>query len=707
AGMVGLDRAATPLAPGKLSQEIPWDGTDDAGKKVSAAGCRASVATGMHAKFDRFILHEKDGFAGGGLIVPGLNDEYFIIQSHGTYCRSVIRVLSSQGKFVRGFWPYNLNQPKAKEFLLEPNPVQCERGETGFPHQGIDDWNGLRVPYSVCNDLTFFFHTSYSAAVVTTDGCMVAVPAYAGRVRTSLWRLSPEGFPGAVNWMVPWHPTSYPESKDVAPRQKALWQSGRAGGWKLAAGLDGDFYLADGIHNVVAHYRARDFEPINFTHSGTVKLDPPRNFIGELNTQGDDGNHFNFKFEEKQPFGIAVAADGHILVLDGDVVKTYAPDGRFVEKKPRAADAFKEAPVPEALLAAGRNPRALSFPRFLQVDSAGRLYLSEERDERTISDVDGGTLKRERLPSGHSLGFGYMCVDADDNWYVATQKGYNGYGRIWKFSPDGKPLRFGDRESLDTDSLGRTVQVRGIHVARNGDIYVAVVVPGGKPPGINVYSPEGVLKKEGLVTGLAVNDVAVDREGNIYFLEGVTTFKGVPNEATKHWPPAYVSAEEARLNDDEQIIKRCSLMGRLVKFPPEGGALDGKGGKGQTWSHAGASGLVPADGKPEREAAAQICLDADERIWIPDTLMYSVKAVDRAGNLMVRVGTYGSEDCRGGGGDRRLEGTNIVVDPEVPLARPHGMAVHGDVLLITDMTSHRVVRCRLEYVEKKEVAIGF
>ncbi|HUW55638.1 MAG TPA: hypothetical protein VMZ92_03315, partial [Planctomycetota bacterium] len=240
AGMVGLDRAATPLAPGKLSQEIPWDGTDDAGKKVSAAGCRASVATGMHAKFDRFILYERDGFAGGGLIVPGLNDEYFIIQSHGTYCRSVVRVLSSEGRFLRGFWPYPLNQPKAKEFLLEPNPVQCERGETGFPHQGIDDWNGLRVPYSVCNDLTFFFHTSYSAAVVTTDGCMVAVPAYAGRVRTSLWRLSPEGFPGAVNWMVPWHPTSYPESKDVAARQKALWQSGRAGGWKLAAGLDGD-----------------------------------------------------------------------------------------------------------------------------------------------------------------------------------------------------------------------------------------------------------------------------------------------------------------------------------------------------------------------------------------------------------------------------------------------------------------------------------
>ena len=171
-------------------------------------------------------------------------------------------MLDAKGNFVRGLWTYKLNQPDARDFLFKPNPVQCERDERGFPFQGVDDWRGNRVPYSVCHDLTFFFHTDYSAAVVTTDGYTVAVPKYAGRVRTSLWRLSPEGFPEAKNWMVPWHPTSYPDKKKVAPRQQALWQTGRAGGWKLAPGPDGDFYLADGIHNVVAHFRAKDFAPI-------------------------------------------------------------------------------------------------------------------------------------------------------------------------------------------------------------------------------------------------------------------------------------------------------------------------------------------------------------------------------------------------------------------------------------------------------------
>jgi hypothetical protein len=746
AGMVGLEKAASPFAPKSLAQKIAWDGKDDAGRPAPP-GCKVSIAAGMQVKFDKFILWEPNAFvpdAQGELIVAGPNNEYYICQNRGTYCRSTVRVLNGEGKFVRGFWPYHLNQPAAKDFLLKPNPVQCERDERGFQFEGIDDWGGNRVPFSVCHDLTFFFHTNYSAAVVTTDGCMVAVPAYAGRIRSSLWRLSPEGFPGAKNWMVPWHPTSYPEAKDVAPRQKALWQSGRAGGWKLAAGLDGDFYLADGIHNIVAHFKAKDFSPVNFTWSGTKKLDAPRNWIGELNTQGDDGDHFNFKFEEKQPFGIVVDGKGNLLVLDGDVVKAYDKDGKFMEVKPRAQSDFDKtfvpvrdgglgwndirktggaSGVPAALITAGQNPRALCFPGFLRVDSAGRLYLSEERAERTVSDVEGKTLTRQALGgAGTAFGYGYMAVDSVDNLYVAVQKGYNGYGRVLKFSPDGKPMTFGGKEAIDTNGLDANVQIRGVHVARNGDIYMALKVGGEastQPAFINVYSPDGALKKEALAKGACVNDVAIDREGNIYFLEGVKTFKGIP--AHMEWPPPYLSPDEARLipgpstgggnviapmgDDgkvrDDQIIKRCSLLGRLVKLAPEGGELDRKG---MIWSRAGASGLSPVEGKPERETAAQICLDPDERIWVPDPLMYCVTAVDRAGNLIARVGTYGSEDCKGGGKDRKLEGTNIVIDPEIPLARPSGMAVYKDYLLISDMYAHRVMRCKIEYREKRDLA---
>jgi len=53
----------------------------------------------------------------------------------------------------------------------------------------------------------------------------------------------------------------------------------------------------------------------------------------------------------------------------------------------------------------------------------------------------------------------------------------------------------------------------------------------------------------------------------------------------------------------------------------------------------------------------------------------------------------------------RIAGTNIIIDPEIPLARPQGMAVWKDYLFISDMYAHRVVRCRLEYAENREVAI--
>jgi hypothetical protein len=53
-----------------------------------------------------------------------------------------------------------------------------------------------------------------------------------------------------------------------------------------------------------------------------------------------------------------------------------------------------------------------------------------------------------------------------------------------------------------------------------------------------------------------------------------------------------------------------------------------------------------------------------------------------------------------------LPGTRIVRDPEIPLARPFGIAVWRDYLLIADMYSHRVIRCTLEHAETGEVTLS-
>ena len=87
-------------------------------------------------------------------------------------------------------------------------------------------------------------------------------------------------------------------------------------------------------------------------------------------------------------------------------------------------------------------------------------------------------------------------------------------------------------------------------------------------------------------------------------------------------------------------------------------------------------------------------------------LYTEMSLIDKAGNEIIRVGKYGNEDCQGGGGDKKLEGTNIVIDPEIPLARPSGMAVYKDWLFLSDMYAHRVLRCKLTYAAEKEVSVS-
>jgi hypothetical protein len=164
-------------------------------------------------------------------------------------------------------------------------------------------------------------------------------------------------------------------------------------------------------------------------------------------------------------------------------------------------------------------------------------------------------------------------------------------------------------------------------------------------------------------------------------------------------------ADQAGLDPVRGHNKRFSLIGRLMKFPPAGGVMDGHDDlPGQLWSRAGVSGLSPWNCGAEC-FGGQICLDADERIWTCDTFMYCLQAVDGAGNLIARVGRYGNADCPGGGGDAVIPGTKVIRDPEVPLARPAGVAVWRDRLFVCDMYAHRIVRCRLEYAQTVTAAL--
>ena len=731
AGMVGLEKAAKPLVGGKLSQTLTWDGTDDAGRKVDPAGCKVSVAVGMRVRFDRFILGNSDAFVlqtreARDVIFRGLNDAYYVAQSFGIHV-DTLRVFSKDGKFIRGLFPYHLGRPGAKQFLDAVSPEFGRR--TGPVRHDAVDWDGDRVPVSVAHANHYYLTPRVNQAVMTTDGCIVATVGYgAGFAALNVWNR--EGFCVRHFEALPWHPGRI-VPKGTPPETTKRWRNKDL--WKLVAGRDGDVYIADGIHNLVAHYRAKDLTPIHFTG-----IKAKRHYLGEINTPGDDENHF------KGPHGIALDEAGNILVLDGDVVKTFSPDGTALGKKPRAETPFDRvrvpirdggltwgtiqkmeqakpgsSGVPAAVLAAGKRPKTLSFPQFIKIDSTGRLYLLQrEGTPFVVSDINGKTLTPRKTAGP---GLGYMCTDAADNWYVSVQPGYSTLAELWKFSRDGKRLKFGDADAIIPEDVGKRGNIKGVTVTRSGDIYIVAAyrdfpkaVKRGKKPWskgaayllsrVDVYSPDGTLKKKGLVRSQALSDVLVDREGNIYVIEGKLRYKSRPRRT---WPPPFLSKAAAKKYEgQEHVNQRKALMQRLVCFSPEGGVLDGDGGPPQLWHHPGVSGVSPLEGWGHLQPA-HMCLDPDQRIWIPDTYNYSVKAVDRAGNLMLRVGKYGNEECRGGGGDKKLEGANIVVDPEIPLARPHGLAVYGDFLFIVDMMSHRVVRCRVAYADRKEIAIRF
>jgi len=435
------------------------------------------------------------------------------------------------------------------------------------------------------------------------------------------------------------------------------------------------------------------------------------------------------------PDDIALDEEGNLLVLDAGRIKVYAPDGRFLrfdEKAKFPAD----PPVPQALKAVTRGERSLCFPHMLRVDSKGRLYVVNQGMGNgkpfIVSDVEGKSFSAPKIfPYAWRSSQGYTCVDADDNWYVAAI-GKDQPAQVWKFSPSGEKLRFGESDALTVVDADR--DIKGLHVAANGDIYVVVTTNKWKATGevrksvkfgdltargknthqtwVNVYGPDGQLKQERLVNSVGINDVAVDGEGNLFVIDGTMwhgaqmmgTAKGRLRGGRRAWPFKYLSPAQARLDPKTQWNKRFSLLSRLLAFAPDGGAIDGVDGAEQLWGYAGVSGVSPWNCGRECPAA-QICLDADGRVWVPDSFMYEIKAIDRAGNLIARVGAYGNAECKGAGGDRKLEGTNVVVDPEIPLARPAGIAVWKDFLFISDMMAHRVMRCRLEYTDRREAAI--
>ena len=324
------------------------------------------------------------------------------------------------------------------------------------------------------------------------------------------------------------------------------------------------------------------------------------------------------------------------------------------------------------------------------MSKTGKLYVGGASKVYQC-DIDGKGFKTiAAQPGGGLTASGYLCTDREGNLYYAikTSKKWDAVEQVQKYGPDGRRLKFGENDAITMDSDIECI--KGLWVTPDGDIYVSMMSRNRKEGWVNIYGPDGTLKKKQFARIVGPNGIALGRDGSLYVVDGRNNH-GSTKMAT-YW-------KKNKFKEPEKWW--YSLYDKVIKLPPSGG--DGE--KDAEWSHAGVSGTNPSGCSRAECTPGHITVDADDRVWFHDAVVYNVKALDAAGNLMLRVGVYGNEDCKGGGGDRKLSGTNIVIDPEIPLTRPTGVAVHKDYLFIADMFSHRVLRCRLEYADRKEITV--
>ncbi len=344
----------------------------------------------------------------------------------------------------------------------------------------------------------------------------------------------------------------------------------------------------------------------------------------------------------------------------------------------------------------GDIPGKLQKPQWTRTDSEGNIYVYDQGRKMIVkSDIDGNNFKEfAKVAAGCSDG--YFCMDHEGNLYVLeAYRGSKGSFRLRKFGPDGKQAKIGGKDALTFTNeenewmrkgeRPRFGRLKGVYVAENGDIYI--VGAGEKFSAIsiykankkadlttswvNVYTKDGELKKAKLIQMASPNDIQIGRDG-IYTVEAGMPLsphkRGWARKKKTHW----------------------TNSNYLQKFSLDGGV---QGKEGHLWSHAGV-GYVNTMGCSYECAGAQICVDDDDRIWIPEHIVFNVKAVDSAGNLIKRIGTYGNGDC-----DGDPKGKNP--KPAIPIAWPSAIARYKDYLLITDRINARIVRCRLEYAEEK------
>ncbi len=370
-------------------------------------------------------------------------------------------------------------------------------------------------------------------------------------------------------------------------------------------------------------------------------------------------------------------------------------------------------------------------------------------------------------------------LDSVSDFAVAPDGGIYGLGKyganeLLRFSADGKPSPFPGSEKNVVKIApvwigGINLGSRGMTVSPSGDVYL--LRPNGEQgvqSRLDVFSPDGKLKRAALVDGLGIGDcgVGVDPAGNVYLGVNVKPKDRLfPRDFEGRVPPAnwlcwaqWTWGERPAPWYYSMRNEYLYHYGAAMKFGPGGGAFYGRGSLGHDgagrplpglpldsapagsaeyvsgylyervraagvrWRYAG-MGIVPSSerqwGDPSCVCmSSRLGVDGFGRVFVPDCFRFQVAMLDTNGNEIARIGSYGNADDGGARGEGLGAGGEATPAAGGPSARPSPLAprpIHfawpADVdaadglLCVSDSVNRRVAVVRFDWAAEETVAL--
>jgi hypothetical protein len=311
-GVLGKN-APWPFQQGALTQSIPWDGKDDAGKPAPA-GCLVKVGLGLDPRLDRFLVWDRSAVPIkeiDGLAVGPAGEVYVLSggrEASGLPVSSPhVLVFDRDGQYVRTLLPANASVPAERATVTEwTNTVA-----------------GKSVPVRrmsfIMNAITRqreWANAAPQAPVITPDGKFVFLVSTSQKESSLVMVDIRDGAtpPGSI--------------VTVEKGTDALFD----GPVHMTASPDGQWiYIVAACSSRNVGNRQKRSEPGHCVFRVSAKSPGPvARFAGEIGKAGSDDAHL------ARPSGVACDKAGNVYVADSDNarIQVFKPDGSLLKSIP-------------------------------------------------------------------------------------------------------------------------------------------------------------------------------------------------------------------------------------------------------------------------------------------------------------------------------------------------------------------------------------